>query len=118
MTVEVLAGRKLKPADSNGLSDPYCKLYFGGKQFKTTTIKKTLNPEWNERFSAPIYSSGDRIRIAVWDHDRWSKDDPLGDLDLPISQLRLEEPEDKWHQIQNVSTGDLHVKITARKFSG
>lgn len=31
-----------------GKSDPYTVLRVGNKQFKTKTIKETLNPRWNE----------------------------------------------------------------------
>ncbi len=33
-----------------GKSDPYTVLRVGNKQFKTKTIKGTLNPHWNEVF--------------------------------------------------------------------
>ena len=44
----VIAGRNLKICDKNS-SDPYfqCKFYDGTKK-KTKTIKKNLEPQWNE----------------------------------------------------------------------
>lgn len=44
--VHLKKGTGLKAADRNGLSDPYLKLSLGAKLFKSTTIKKTLSPEW------------------------------------------------------------------------
>ena len=40
----------LKSADRNGLSDPYVKLSLGKHKSKSKTIKKTLNPRWDEDF--------------------------------------------------------------------
>ena len=115
VTVEILAGRRLKGVDANGLSDTYCTLYLGGKKFKTVVVKKDLNPEWRERFSAMVYPTDDHVYIRIKDHNRWAPDVSLGYLDLSISQLQLDVPEDKWHPIQNISTGDLHLRITARR---
>ena len=42
----------LMSADSNGLSDPYCKLAIGDKKYKSKTIKKTLDPTWGRRLSS------------------------------------------------------------------
>jgi len=35
---------------SNGLSDPYVRIFMGNERRKTATIKKTLDPVWNETF--------------------------------------------------------------------
>ena len=45
-------GIGLRAADLNGKSDPYVVIKVGGFEFKSQTIKKTLNPEWNETFEA------------------------------------------------------------------
>ena len=56
-------GIDLLSADTNGLSDPYCKVEvkIGGKtaktyNFKTKTIMKTLSPIWSEVYEIPNYS--------------------------------------------------------------
>lgn len=54
MRVHVLEARDLVAKDTymmglvKGKSDPYTVLRVGNKQFKTNTIKETLNPRWNE----------------------------------------------------------------------
>lgn len=115
ITVELKAGRNLKAADSNGLSDPYAKLLIGGQKFKSGIVKKTLNPAWNQTFSGIVYSSGDRIRVDVWDHDTWSKDDPLGHVEVPIAQLELNKPVDRWYPLTAGDKGEVHLILTARK---
>jgi Ca2+-dependent lipid-binding protein len=51
--VSVVQGRHLASRDSNGLSDPYVKLYLSnciGEKKKTHVIQETLNPLWREDF--------------------------------------------------------------------
>ena len=44
----VLKARNLIAADSNGKSDPYCRVSVGTKVFSTTVHHNTLNPEWQQ----------------------------------------------------------------------
>ena len=48
MTLERAAG--LKAADRNGASDPYCKLSLCGQSHKSATVKRSLNPRWDQQF--------------------------------------------------------------------
>ena len=88
----------LLSADSNGLSDPYCRvraLANAGHKMdivtkKSKTIKKTLDPVWNEELSfegtlQSFLSYG--LMIHIVDYDTFSKDDPLGDVTVPLDML-------------------------------
>ena len=44
----------LKSMDSNGFSDPYVKLTLKGTTHKSKTMKKTLNPKWDEGFEFTV----------------------------------------------------------------
>ncbi len=46
--LSVLKARNLIAADSNGKSDPYCRVSVGTKVFSTTVHPNTLNPEWQQ----------------------------------------------------------------------
>ena len=50
MHVQVCCATDLLAADSNGLSDPYCKLTWLGQKGRTKIVPKTLSPEWDESF--------------------------------------------------------------------
>ena len=85
----------LKSADSNGYSDPYCKLTLGKTTFKSPIIKKTLNPRWDKDFvfSGTLHdlvSMPGGLKIHMWDWDRLSSDDNLGDGSIDLRALMQE----------------------------
>ena len=49
--VTIESGRGLLAADVGGTSDPYVKLQIAGEEFMTKTIRKTVNPDWDESFT-------------------------------------------------------------------
>ena len=48
LTVTIVSARGLRAADRGGTSDPFCLCRVGKEVFRTSTIKKTLDPEWDE----------------------------------------------------------------------
>ena len=79
----------LKSMDSNGF-DPYCKLTLKGETKKSKTIKKTLDPVWNESFTWKGVLKdliAEPMQLHAWDYDFGSKDDPLGGASISLSQL-------------------------------
>ncbi|ORY07619.1 hypothetical protein K493DRAFT_310160 [Basidiobolus meristosporus CBS 931.73] len=54
-SLSILKANRLQAADSSGLSDPFVVVKLNGEKiFKTKTIKKNLNPEFNEEFVASL----------------------------------------------------------------
>ena len=87
MHVQVCCATDLLAADSNGLSDPYCKLTWLGQKGRTKIVPKSLNPEWDESFIFPgvlheLLSCP--LRLRLYDHDRLSRDDPLGEVRVSL----------------------------------
>ena len=70
-------------------SDPYVKVYLGGK--KIGVHKKTLSPEWNESFKQNLegraFKPDMSLVFAIFDKDRGSSDDPMGEVQVPLSSL-------------------------------
>lgn len=89
----IIEARNLKAVDANGLSDPYIKVKIHGEKditiYKTKTMKKTLNPFWNELFVVPIPVVVDpqrrfELEFTVKDQNFLSGSEVIGLLKLDI----------------------------------
>lgn len=101
ITVTILRANGLAPKDKNGLSDPYCKVGWCFKPnappkyvHQTRRKAKTLDPVWTEddNNSKEWMMTEDitkylYLKIQVWDHDTYNKDDFEGEVTVPITQL-------------------------------
>ncbi|XP_062269555.1 E3 ubiquitin-protein ligase NEDD4-like isoform X5 [Platichthys flesus] len=111
LRVKVIAGIDLAKKDILGASDPYVKLslYVADENkelalVQTKTIKKTLNPKWNEEFYFRVCPQNHRLLFEVFDENRLAsiknglfhlvqtRDDFLGQVDVPLSHLPTEDP--------------------------
>ena len=83
----------MKKTDNFGSApDPYVQIVFnqGLKDRKTKTVKNSVSPSWNEEFGWEI--SHDKVSeltasLRVFDDDKLSKDDPLGEVVIPLWQV-------------------------------
>ncbi|EGG19762.1 ankyrin repeat-containing protein [Cavenderia fasciculata] len=116
--VSVMEGRNLIPMDSDGQSDPYCVVIVGEKKKRTKAVRHKLNPKWeNEHYEFTIDPTTHSLLVEVYDWDRFSSDDRMGMVSLPIQSL-LESTLDtiKWYPLVPIKpddkvTGDLRLKI-------
>ncbi|MBA0744600.1 hypothetical protein Gogos_007215 [Gossypium gossypioides] len=65
-------------------SDPYVVVKLDKQKLKTRVIKKDVNPEWNEDLTLSITDPSTPIRLTVYDHDTFSKDDKMGNAEVDI----------------------------------
>uniref|UniRef100_A0A667Y5Z2 Extended synaptotagmin 2 n=1 Tax=Myripristis murdjan TaxID=586833 RepID=A0A667Y5Z2_9TELE len=94
-----------------GKSDPYGVLQIGNQLFQSKTIKESLHPKWNEVYEALVYEhSGQHLEIELFDEDP-DKDDFLGSLMIDMAELHKEQKVDEWFDLEEVSTGKLHLKL-------
>ncbi|KAK6921295.1 C2 domain [Dillenia turbinata] len=65
-------------------SDPYVVVKMGRQKLKTRVMKKNINPEWNEDLTLSVSDPRLPIKLTVYDHDTFSKDDKMGDAEFDI----------------------------------
>uniref|UniRef100_A0A3Q2YKT6 E3 ubiquitin-protein ligase n=1 Tax=Hippocampus comes TaxID=109280 RepID=A0A3Q2YKT6_HIPCM len=93
LKIEVIAGIGLAKKDILGASDPYTRLSLydpcSGEiaTHQTKTIKKSLDPKWNEEFYFRVHPRKHRLLLEVFDENRLTRDDFLGQVDIPLSQI-------------------------------
>ncbi|KAL1508137.1 hypothetical protein AB1Y20_007724 [Prymnesium parvum] len=94
LKVHLKRGTGLKSADLNGKSDPYVIVSCGGTEKKSRPVLKTLNPEFNEvlEFEGSLEELvAHRLLLKVFDKDRLTRDDPLGEVSVSLDALRVED---------------------------
>uniref|UniRef100_A0A5K3FMB3 C2 domain-containing protein n=1 Tax=Mesocestoides corti TaxID=53468 RepID=A0A5K3FMB3_MESCO len=105
LKVLVIRGASLMKKDIFGTSDPYCRISLYrdvrqsnciGSYVRTRTIKRTLNPLWNEEFYFRVNPDSNRLVFELFDENRITRDDFLGlvSIYLPQLDIRVEGQED------------------------
>lgn len=94
LTVRVIEAKGLIAGDETLLgeklcSDPYCVLTFSqdSTERKTSIIKRTLFPIWNEDFEIPIRAPYQTLQFEIFDRDEFTEDDSIGIAKLPLARL-------------------------------
>lgn len=82
LTVEVICGRDLPPMDGD-TSDPFVKIKYGNQKFRTKTLKKNLQPQWNETFQFVNIPIGAVLELKVMDED-FTSDDQMGQSEIDL----------------------------------
>ncbi|XP_017488612.1 PREDICTED: synaptotagmin-1-like [Rhagoletis zephyria] len=106
--VGVLQAEDLPGLDMSGTSDPYVKVYLlpdKKKKFETKVHRKTLNPVFNETFNFKVpYAeiTTKTLVFAVYDFDRFSKHDQIGEVKIPLNQIDLAQTIEEWRDLTSV----------------
>jgi len=98
LVLKVLRAAELAAKDLGGTSDPYVRIMLlpDKKHKLETKVKhKCLSPVWNETFlfeRFPYEKLKTRtIHLEVLDKDRFTSDDPIGEVFLPLVDMNLAE---------------------------
>ncbi|XP_050298115.1 synaptotagmin 1-like isoform X2 [Anthonomus grandis grandis] len=109
LSVTVIQAEDLPALDMGGTSDPYVKVYLlpdKKKKFETKVHRKTLNPVFNETFvfkSMPYSEAMNKTLVfAIFDFDRFSKHDQIGEVKVPLCQIDLAQTIEEWRELQSV----------------
>jgi stromal membrane-associated protein len=70
-------------------SDPYVCATLGGQSAKTKVVNRNLNPVWDEELMLSVPSPPQPLKLQVFDHDVFSKDDSMGEATVDLNPLIL-----------------------------
>ena len=124
----VMAGRNLVAKDRSLFgkksSDPFVVLSCRGKTLGTTkVVKKNLSPEWNQPFKLNIDGKAAaqmdtaELVVAIFDEDKLSANDPMGEVRIPLKSLAGGHVRDQWFDVQNCkgcsdASGQVQLKVS------
>ena len=134
LNLNIIEARDLLAHDSNGFSDPYVLitdqpgLYnIPKKGLKTHTLKKTLNPVWNQTFSITCNPKTiPNIKFQVYDYNFITKDVVIGEGSINLEwmcgnkikfheewiKLSLMKKDKKTKEYKKIIKGEIHISIT------
>ncbi|EEB18762.1 synaptotagmin, putative [Pediculus humanus corporis] len=100
LAATVIQAEELPALDMGGTSDPYVKVYLlpdKKKKFETKVHRKTLSP------NVPYADAMNKTLVfAIFDFDRFSKHDQIGEVKVPLCQVDLAQTIEEWRDLQSV----------------
>ncbi|KAL5279617.1 SYT2 family protein [Megaselia abdita] len=109
LAVTVIQAEELPALDMGGTSDPYVKVYLlpdKKKKFETKVHRKTLSPVFNETFTFKSLPYADAMNktlvFAIFDFDRFSKHDQIGEVKVPLCTIDLAQTIEEWRELVSV----------------
>lgn len=123
LRVLVKSGSQLRAADLNltgASSDPYVVIEVGQQRWQSSVVEKSLNPVWEHGnvVDLLVYEPQQKARISVFDKDRFSQDDLLGNAKSILLEpfLRAKEPLDFVLPLQHQGKAAGTLTISCRWF--
>ncbi|KAF1772463.1 C2 domain [Phytophthora cactorum] len=126
LRVHIYQGRRLPPADSNGLLDPFLVVRCMGEEMLTSKKKKTRDPLWYETLhfdvNLPELKYAPQVMLRVMDYDDFDTNDFVGLAALNLSDAVIRSsdqvagehqpslPDPQWHRIMFQEPGDCEVR--------
>ncbi|XP_058873892.1 synaptotagmin-1-like [Acipenser ruthenus] len=113
LVVGIISAEDLQAMDMGGTSDPYVKVYLlpdKKKKFETKVHRKTLSPSFNESFKFKIpYAElgGKTLVMSVYDFDRFSKHDAIGEVKVPMSHVDLAHLIEEWRDLESAEKEEV-----------
>ncbi|XP_051925390.1 synaptotagmin Vb isoform X1 [Hippocampus zosterae] len=122
LIVGILQAQDLAAMDMGGTSDPYVKVFLlpdKKKKYETKVQRKNLCPVFNETFFFKIpYAElgGKTLVLQVFDFDRFSKHDMIGDIKIPMNSVDLGQPIQQWRDLESTEKeeeklGDVCISL-------
>ncbi|XP_071497599.1 synaptotagmin-7-like isoform X1 [Diadema antillarum] len=106
LILRIVKAKQLPAKDFSGTSDPFVKIMLlPDKKVKmeTKVKRKNLSPIWNESFhfeGYPYAKIQERVlHLQVLDYDRFSRNDPIGEVNLPLAEVDLTHERLYWRPL-------------------
>ena len=126
LSVTLVEARQLVNKDltllGQGVSDPYATLQFTADKtvarFRTATVNNCLDPVWDHLCQTPVESLAtvSDLTVRLYDKDKFTADDPLGDCVVPVSVVRrahsTQTEQDFWLMLNNVASGSVRLRVS------
>eukprot|EP01133_Synstelium_polycarpum_P005253 gene5253-6079_t len=82
-------------------TDPYCVVQLDKQRHRTRTIPKKLNPFWCEEFVMEVQDPNtEKILITVIDEKKYTNDEHIGKIVIPINTLKDQRERELWFPLQ------------------
>lgn len=117
LRVHVVEAKHLMKKDigvlGKGKSDPYAVITVGAQEYKTSVIKNTVDPKWDNWCEFYVMDSmGQQVFIHLWDKDDAMDDESLGRATVEISKIKYKKELDTWITLEQASHGMVHLRFT------
>jgi hypothetical protein len=105
-----------------GSSDPYVKFTISGvleAPFSTFHCSDTLDPVWGAQYMFAVRDKlreqdSTVLRAQVWDWDKTSQDDVLGQFSVSLTGLRRDVMVDRWYPLEYAEGGQMRPSGSVR----
>lgn len=99
LVVRLIEARDLCPRQRASLSHPFVKITFGSASFKSKTVKKSLNPHYDEIFLFNIPKHISRARPPDMSIECFSSTNFLGKASVSLQEAFTKSAQDKWYML-------------------
>ncbi|GIL93084.1 hypothetical protein Vretifemale_20508 [Volvox reticuliferus] len=120
LVLQVVEARELAAHDWAGTCDPYVRISYNSRTYRTQTLYNAHTPVWQQTFilpdtrspASPTSPDQNRLSLSVYDSGV-SRDDRLGNAILNLDMASEQLLQDRWIPLQGVESGWLRVRLAA-----
>ncbi|CAG8602008.1 10929_t:CDS:10, partial [Funneliformis caledonium] len=89
LKINLVNAENLPAADRSGTSDPFVKFFLNDKVvFESKTLKKTVNPHYDENFSVSLFSqTSAKLFVKVYDWNKVESAKLIASGEIPLTNL-------------------------------
>ncbi|KAF8971456.1 C2 domain-containing protein [Flammula alnicola] len=101
-------------ATLGGKSDPYVRVQVQNvTKGRTEVVNNNLNPVWDQIIYIPVHTLKETLLLECMDYQNLTRDRSLGSVELHVSELAVESPEDPHYPFQSkgikTATDSIHL---------